>query len=240
VVLSTPATQGSPVGIYTINVGGSYSCPGYYLVVNTGELHITPATLTIVPVAVSLPYGSQVPAYSYNCYFGATLEGTNNCGSYGITGTPTIATTATKRASSTPGVSFYTSNVGTYALNSTWGSLKSTSGNYTFAFSPSTLTLTTSAQYLTVQPNNITVKQATCLSKGVPALTYKITGLINWDTQASTSTGTPTLSVPSYGGSCVMGTYTVQSASGTLTLDQYSGQTDYSGINYGTATLTID
>ena len=240
VVLSTQATQGSSVGIYTINVGGTYSCPGYNLVVNTGELHITPATLTIIPVAVSLPYGSQVPAYSYNCYFGTTLEGTNNCGSYAITGTPTITTTATNRASGTPGVVYYTSNVGTYALNSTWGSLKSPSGNYTFAFSPSTLTLTTSAQSLTVQPNNITVKLATCQSSGLPTLTYKITGLINWDTQASTTTGTPTLSVPSYGGTCAKGTYQIQSSAGTLTLDQYSGQTDYSGINYGTSTLTIN
>ncbi len=240
VVLSTPATQGSSVGIYTINVGGNYSCPEYYLVVNTGELHITPATLTIIPLAISLPYNSQVPAYNYNCYFGATLEGTNNCGSYGITGTPTITTTATKRASNIPGVVYYTANVGTYALNSTWGSLKSTSGNYTFTFSPSTLTLTTSPQYLTVQPNNITVKQSTCLSTGVPKLTYKITGLINWDTQASTTTGAPTLSDPSYGGTCVKGKYTIQSAAGTLQLDQYSGQTDYSGIKYGTATLTID
>lgn len=246
--LSTPVDgQTNPypsVGIYTVNVStAGFACTGYAFAINTGELHITPATLVIQPVAVTAAYDSQVPSYSYTCSFQGNLLGTNSCGtgSYAVTGTPTINTTATIRASSTPGVVYYTSNVGTYALNASWGSLKSVSGNFTFSTSPSTLTLTTSPQSITVQPYSITIKQATCLSSGLPALTYKITGLLNWDTQASTTTGAAALSIdPSYTGNCAKGTYTIHSAAGSLQLDEYNGETDYTGIIYGTNTLTID
>jgi len=143
VQLSTPAKQGSPVGIYTVNVGGNLSCPKYNIVINTGELHIKPATLTIVPVSVAnVPVGSELQKYSFNCYFDSKLVGTNNCGSdFPITGGPTYVTTATTHATTKPGVVVYTSPAGTYDLHATWGSLKSVSGNYTFAF-PKGATLT--------------------------------------------------------------------------------------------------
>lgn len=144
VELTTPAKQGSAVGIYTINVGGNLSCKGYKITINTGELHITPATLKIVPVSVAnVPAGSQVQPYSYNCYFNESLVGTNNCGdNYPITGNPTITTTATTHATQTRGVVVFTAPAGSYDLHATWGSLKSTTGNYTFAFpSGSTLTI---------------------------------------------------------------------------------------------------
>lgn len=245
-VLSTPVDgQSNPypaMGIYTVNVStAGFACTGYAYKINTGELHITPATLTIQPVAVSLPYGSRVPTYQYNCYLNGTLLGTNTCGTgaTAVTGAPTITSTASARASSTPGVVYYTSNVGAYNLNPTWGSLKSSTGDYTFKFQSNTLTLTTTPLALTVQPYIISLHQSTCLTSGVPTPAYKITGLINWDTQASTTTGAPVLSIPTYTGNCAKGTYTIQSAAGTLALDVYGGQTDYSGINYGTATLTI-
>ena len=144
VELTTPAKQGSPVGIYTINVGGTLACKGYSIVINTGELHIKPATLKIVPVSVdNIPVGSQVQSYSYNCYFDTTLVGTNSCGDgFPIEGRPTFVTTAESKATTTRGVTVYTAPPGTYDLHATWGSLKSTSGNYTFAFpSGSTLTI---------------------------------------------------------------------------------------------------
>ncbi len=245
-VLSTPVDgQTNPypsVGIYTVGVSTTgFACTGYLFKINTGELHITPATLTIQPVAVSQSYDSQVPTYQYQCLLNGTLLGTNNCGAgvTAVTGTPGINATATIRASSIPGVVYYTSNVGTYSLKASLGSLKSATGDYTFSFQPNTLTLTTSPQSLTVQPYSITMYQSTCLASGVPAPAYKITGLLNWDTQASTTTGAPVLSIPTYTGNCAKGTYTIQSATGTLALDVYNGQTDYSGIIYGTATLTI-
>ncbi len=144
VELTTPAKQGSPVGIYTVNVGGTLACKGYSIVINTGELHIKPATLKIVPVSVAnVPAGSQVQSYNYNCYFETTLVGTNSCGDgFPIEGRPTYVTAATSKATTTRGVVIYTAPPGTYDLHATWGSLKSTSGNYTFAFpSGSTLTI---------------------------------------------------------------------------------------------------
>jgi hypothetical protein len=149
VELTTPAKLGSPVGIYTINVGGTLACKGYSIVINTGELHIKPATLKIVPVSVdNVPAGSQVQSYNYNCYFDTTLVGTNNCGDgFPIEGRPTFVTTATSHATTKVGVTVYSSPAGTYDLHATWGSLKSTSGNYTFAFpSGSTLTIVAAAK----------------------------------------------------------------------------------------------
>jgi hypothetical protein len=125
-------------------------------------------------------------------------------------------------------------------MYASWGSLKSVSGNYTFTTQTNTMTITTASQTLTVQPYSQSVKQATCLSTGIPALTYKMTGFLGWDNQSTTTTGAPVLSVPSYNNDCAKGTYTIQSAAGTLQLNSYGGQTDYSGINYGTATLTIN
>jgi hypothetical protein len=237
------------VGIYTINVSTSgFACAGYTYVINTGELHITKATLTIQPVSVTQVYDGQVPSYSWTCYFGATYLGTNTCGSQ-VSGNPTIDTTATTRASKTPGVVYYTSNVGTYYLNAFLGGLTSTNYNFTFPSDVSTVTLTTNPQELTVQPNNVTVKQAACISAGGPALTYSLKGLLNWDTQATTTTGAPTLSVPAAAQSCTKGTYTITSAAGTLLLDEYGGEYDYtyatgtgtgSGFILGTGTLIID
>lgn len=148
VELTTPAKQGSPVGIYTVNVGGNLVCKGYKMAINTGELHIKPAILKIVPDSVSnVPAGSQVQKYSYKCYFNETLVGTNNCGdNYPVTGNPTIGTTATIHATTTPGIVVYTAPAGTYDLRATWGNLKSTTGNYNFAFpTGSTLTIVAAA-----------------------------------------------------------------------------------------------
>lgn len=148
VELTTPAKLGSPVGIYTVNVGDTLACKGYSIVINTGELHIKPATLKIVPVSVAnVPAGSQVQSYNYNCYFETTLVGTNNCGDgFPIEGKPTFVTSATSHATTKPGVVVYTAPPGTYELHATWGSLKSTSGNYTFAFpTGSTLTIVEAA-----------------------------------------------------------------------------------------------
>jgi hypothetical protein len=241
-VLSTPAVQGSPVGIYTVNVStSSFVCSGYAFAINTGELHITPATLVIQPVSISAAYGSAVPAYDYTCSFQGTVLGTDSCGGGGfaITGKPSLTSSATSRAASS-GAVYYTANVGGYTMYASFGSLKSVSGNFTFSFLTSPMSITTSPQTLTVQPNSFTEKQATCISSGF-TLTYKLTGLLNWDTAASTTTGAASLSVPTYTpGSCAKGTYTIQSAPGTLQLDQYGGQTDYSGINYNAGTFTIN
>jgi hypothetical protein len=148
VELSTPAKQGSPVGIYTVNVGGNLSCANYKIVINTGELHIKPAMLSIVPVSIAnVPAGSQLQTYSYNCYFDSKLVGTNSCGSnFPISGGPTYVTTATTHATTKPGIVVYTSPTGTYDLHATWGSLKSVGGNYSFAFpTGSTLTIVPAA-----------------------------------------------------------------------------------------------
>jgi hypothetical protein len=231
VTLSTPATDGSPVGIYTINVTPTMTCNGYYFVINTGELHITPAILTIVPVSTTVDYAQQVPTYSYNCYLNGTLEGTNNCGSYGITGGPTLTTTATIRATTTPGVVIYTSPIGTYTMNASLGSLKSTSANYTFGFGTATLIINPTTSDLTAKAGSYTINACAA----VPTLTYTTSGYIDFDSAATQLTGTPNLQVLGLTSTCTAGTYTIQITAGSLA--QTYG--NYAGITYVNGTLTV-
>jgi large repetitive protein len=231
VTLSTPATDGSPVGIYTINVATTMTCTNYYFVINTGELHITPAVLTIEPVSTTVNYAQQVPTYNYKCYLGATLEGTNNCGSIGITGGPTLTTTATIRATTRPGVVIYTSPIGSYTMNASLGSLKSTSGNYTFGFSTATLTIIPTTSDLTAKAGSYTINACAA----VPTLTYTTSGYIDFDSAATQLTGTPDLQVLGLSSTCTAGTYTIQITAGTLA--QTYG--NYAGITYVNGTLTV-
>jgi hypothetical protein len=244
VTLSTPATDGSPVGIYTINVTPTMTCTGYYFVINTGELHITPAVLTIVSFAPAaginpidtVNYAQQVPTYSYYCYtnYGTgsqTLVGTGNCGSYGLTGGPTLTTTATIRATTTPGVVIYTSPIGTYTMNASLGSLKSTSGNYTFGFGTATLTIIPTTSDLTAKAGSYTINACAA----VPTLTYTTSGYIDFDSAATQLTGTPNLQVLGLSSTCTAGTYTIQITAGTLA--QTYG--NYAGITYVNGTLTV-
>jgi N-acetylneuraminic acid mutarotase len=187
------------------------------------RLIVAPATLTVTPQNVSLPYSSQVPVFAY------TITGFVNGDSPSVvTGGPTIDTTATQRATKTYGVVLFTSPVGTYTITTTWGSLKA--ANYTFSFQTATLTITQSSQYITVTANNLSV----AYGSPIPTLTYKMTGFLGWDTQSSQTTGQPGLSTTAVQGS-PRGTYPITIVDGNLT-QIYN---NYAGFIFVNGTLTI-
>jgi hypothetical protein len=70
---------------------------------------------------------------------------------------------------------------------------------------------------LTVTANNLTMNQGA----KVPALTYKIAGFVNGDTQAKATTGAPKLTTTATSNSTA-GSYPIKSAIGTLTAKNYT------------------
>lgn len=245
----------TPVYPSTVLAPGQFQIDAIFTPAGGGPTHKTSMKLTITkaPIYISagtvtVVYASAVPrTYPY------TVSGfVNNDTAAVITGTPTITTPATSRAASS-GAVYYTANVGIYSLNPTWGCLKA--ANYTFVFLPGVLSIVPSSANLTVQPNNLSVKYGSPL----PTLTYKITGLLNWDTAATQTTGTPQLTLvtlipmgsasksgegkapltvpgpPVGGGVLPRGTYQITSGPGTLT--QTYG--NYAGFIYGSGTLTV-
>ena len=227
--------------IFTPAAGGATHKISIRLSVTKANLYVTAGTVTAV-------YGSATPrTYPY------TLSGfVNNDTAAVVTGVPTITSSASSRASSS-GVVYYTANVGNYSLNPYWGSLAA--ANYTFVCLPGELSILPTSATLNVQPNNLSVAYGAAL----PTLTYKITGLLNWDTAATQTTGAPQLSLVTLiplasgtksggghaitmttgggGGSAPLprGTYQINSFTGTL--NQTYG--NYAGFTYGSATLTV-
>jgi parallel beta-helix repeat protein len=144
------ATQSSPVGTYPISLGSLYASANYILTLapNPPNFAVTPATLTIDPVAgQSKVYGAAVPPLKY------TTSGLVNGDTSSIL-TGTITTTATA-----------TSPVGSYPFS--LGSLNAGT-NYTVALSPQspsfTVTMNQAIAAPTVVNQNYSVRDYTTLS----------------------------------------------------------------------------
>jgi hypothetical protein len=236
-----PAGQSQLDAIFMPAGGGPTHKISIKLTVNKAPIYVSAGSVAVV-------YNSQVlRTYPY------TISGfVNNDSPAVITGTPAITPSATTRAASS-GAVYYTANVGNYSLNPSWGSLKAT--NYSFVFLSGGLSVVPSAAYLTVQPNNLTVKYGAAL----PTLCYKITGLLNWDTAATQTVGAPQLTLVTLipmgsatkpgagkaipmtigggGGEAPLPRGTYQITSGPSTLTQTYG--NYAGFNYGSGTLTV-
>jgi hypothetical protein len=123
--LHTAATSNSPIGAYAITVArGSLYAANYTFACVNGTLTITPATLTVHANDATKVYGQANPALDY-----AITGLVNGDTSAAVIGNPSLQTAATA-----------TSEVGTYPITVTQGSLSA--ANYTFAFVPGTLTIT--------------------------------------------------------------------------------------------------
>ena len=222
---TTPtATQGSPVGLYVINIyQGTLVCPNYSYIFNTGELKVGPAVLTVTPNPVTLTYSSPVPTYGYTLsgFYGSDTAATS------LTGVPTITTTAVTRATSTRGLVLVTSPIGNYTLNAHGGSLQS--HNYKFAFATSTMTITPATTPLTITARNVTVPN----SSSIPStFAYTMTGMLGFDNAATAGTGSPNLTTTA-NSSSPAGNYPINTAPGTFSAPNYSG------VNYVNGVLTI-
>ncbi|MFT3746148.1 MAG: MBG domain-containing protein [Pyrinomonadaceae bacterium] len=209
---STTYTQGSPVSgsQYPVSCSGAVS-NNYSFNYLGGNVTVNKKALTVAADNKSRTYGAANPALT------ATLSGFvlgQNLGTSGVTGTPTLSTTATA-----------TSPAGTYPIAVTLGTLQS--GNYSFGtFTNGTLTVT--AAQLTVTADN----QTRVYGAPNPALTFQITGFVNGE-GVGVLTGTPTISTTATATSAP-GTYPITVAQGTLASANYT----FATAN-GTLTVTI-
>jgi hypothetical protein len=206
---TTSATPASPIGNYSIvPLAAGTNLGNYTVVYNNGTLTVTRATLIVTANNQGAVYGAAIAPYT------ATITGFVNSDTQATatTGTPSLTTSPT-----TP------INVGAYTITAALGTL--VSSNYTFTFATGTLTITKAA--LIVTANNQTAVYGAALAP----YTATITGFVHGDTQATATTGTPSLTtspaIPT-----AAGAYTITAAQGALTASNYT-------FTFATGTLTI-
>ncbi|MFT3746473.1 MAG: MBG domain-containing protein [Pyrinomonadaceae bacterium] len=213
---STTYTQGSPVS------GSQYpaSCSGgvsnnYSFNYLNGNVTVNKKALTVAADNKSRGYGTANPALT------ATLSGFvlgQNLATSGVTGTPTLSTTATA-----------TSPAGNYPIAVTIGTLQS--GNYSFGtFTNGTLTVT--AAQLTITADN----QTRVYGAPNPALTFQITGFVNGE-GVGVLTGTPSVTTTATATS-TPGTYPITVAQGTLASANYTFATANGTLTVTTGSTT--
>ena len=129
------------------------------------------------------------------------------------TGAPTLTTTA-----------ITTSAAGSYAITAGLGTLAA--ANYSFTLVNGTLTITK----VTLTTTAFNASRVYGVTN--PAFTYAMTGFVNGDTQATATTGVPSLTTTATTSSAD-GTYPITGALGTLTSTSYT-------FVFVNATLTID
>ena len=213
--LTTSATPASKPGSYLISSSfGSLTAKNYSFVFGTGTLTISQAVLTVTPKPVSATYGGALPALSYQ------LSGfVNGDGPGVVTGAPVMATSATS-----------TSAAGVYPVTITQGSLSA--ANYTFSLMPGQLII--NKANLTVIPAN----QSMTYGGPVPAFTYSITGFVEGDSQATATTGTPSITSAVTSASPA-GQYAITASLGTLASTNYAFVFAAGSIKVNKATLTV-
>ena len=204
--LDTPT---SPVGTYPLTPGlGTLKADNNYtFAFVSAMLTVNPATLTITASNASKVYGAADPTLTY------TISGYINnetATTGGVTGTPSLTTTATA-----------SSSVGSYPITVTPGTLQA--ANYTFAVSTLTApALTVTAAVLTVTANGYSRAYGAADPASWP---YTITGFVNGDVfEQSELKVPPTFSSTDTGSSSLVGNYTI-SQSGSQALI-------YSDANY--------
>jgi hypothetical protein len=163
----------------------------------TQTITVNPAVLSVVVGDRQLTYGETIPTFtSY------TLTGfVNGDTSAVVSGAAVLGTTATSK-----------SPAGIYAITANVSGLSA--ANYTFHVDAGVLNIVP-AKLLLTAANQTMVEGA-----AVPTLTYTITGFLNGDTQASATSGQPTLSTTATSSSRP-GTYIIDVQRGTLTAANY-------------------
>jgi hypothetical protein len=208
--LSTTATMTSAPNTYPITlVAGSLAAANYTFTCVGGTLTVTQAPLTVTAQNASKVYDTANPAFTY------TMTGFMNGQTQAIatTGAPTLSTVATT-----------TSAAGNYAITAGVGTL--TSSNYSFTLVNGTLTITK-------VPLTVTAFNASRVYGAAnPTFTYVMTGFVGTDTQATATSGLPSLTTTAVLAS-PDGTYPITAALGTLTSTSYS-------FVFVNAVLTID
>ena len=192
-ILSTTATAGSPVGTYSIVVGGAVD-PNYTIIYVGGTLSVTPAPLTIIANGQTKLYGATLPILT------ASYSGfVNGDTAASLITPPTLSTTATAASQVSGGPYPITASGATaanYAINYVGGSLTVT---------PAPLTITADSKSMSY-------------GGPLPALTASYSGFVNGDTSDSLTTQ-PALTTTATAASHVSGSPYPITASGAADSD---------------------
>ena len=207
---STTATAASPVGTYSIvPVVSGTNLSNYNVVVVNGTLTVGQATLTVTAGNASRAYGAANPGFS------ASATGAVNGDTFSFTESTTATTS---------------SPVGTYAIVPVATGAKL--GNYTVVYVNGTLTVGKATLVVTAN------SQTSVYGAAIAPYTATITGFVNGDTQATATTGTPSLTTtpatPTNAGA-----YPITAAVGTLASGNYSFSFVPGTLTITKATLTV-
>ncbi|HEY9002984.1 MAG TPA: MBG domain-containing protein [Mucilaginibacter sp.] len=207
-VLSTTATASSPIGTYLISASGA-SDPNYNITYNTGNLTVTPATLTVTADDQTKTYGTANPTLTIS--YSGFVNGDTKAS---LTTKAKAATTATT-----------TSPAGSYPITVSGA----VDPNYTFNYVSGTLTV--SPAVLTVTAND----QSKIYGANNPGLTVSYSGFVNGDTKSNLTTQA-TASTTATAASPV-GTYPITPAGATS--NNYTFNYVNGTLTVNPATLTI-
>jgi hypothetical protein len=220
---ATSSVSGSP---YTITASqGSLASSKYDFTLVNGNLTVNKAPLTVTANDDSREYGAANPTFTAN--FSGFKNG-ENLASSGVTGSPSLTTTATATSSVSGSPYAITAAVGTLAAD-----------NYSFTYQNGSLTVTKAP--LTVKANDDSREYG----NANPAFTANFSGFKNSETLATSGvTGSPSLTTTATPTSSVAGSpYAITAALGTLASGNYSFTTFVDGklsVNKTTLTVTAD
>jgi|GEM_PF-1864945 len=198
--ITTIATIQSPAGEYAIVPAiGTLASSNYEFAFENGKLLVGKVTINVIADNKTRPYASSNPELTYT--YAGFVNG-ESLATSGITGVPTISTTA-----------ITSSPMGVYPITVTVGSLSAV--NYDFNFVLGTLTVGKAS--LTVTADN----KSRTYGASNPTLTYVISGFVNGETLGTSGvTGIPSLSTSANALSPV-GTYDITPVLGTLVSSKY-------------------
>jgi hypothetical protein len=173
--LSTTATTSSPVGTYSVAVGGAVD-PNYSISYVNGALTVSPAMLTITANNQIKAYGAVLPNFTAN--YSGFVNGDTVAS---LTTAPGLTTAATA-----------SSSVGTYAITA-GGAIDP---NYSISYASGTLTITEGAQLVTWS-NPASIVYGVALSSNELNATASVPGSFVFSPTNGTvlNVGTNTLSV---------------------------------------------
>ncbi len=204
-ILTTTVTSATPVGVYPIGVQvGTLSAANYYFdsfSSGEGAVYVGRAPLHLSAKNVAITYGQKPPAIT-----GYTLTGfVNGESSSVVSGAPVLTSTVT--ATTPPGTYPIGVQIGTLsAANYIFETTSSGEGSIQVAKAP-----------LTILPASVTIH----VGDPLPTFTYAITGFVNGDTQATATTGAPTLTTTAPNTN-TPGHYYIVASAGSLAAKNYT------------------
>ncbi len=212
--ISSPIIRGSPAGTYVLfpNVA-DLSASNYAFVGRSGTLTVVKASLSVTPDAVTMTYGSLVPALTYQ--ISGFVNGDD-------------VSTVNGVASVTSSVSS-TSGVGSYVVMSSLGTLSSP--NYSFVFDPGVVRVEKAV--LTVIP----IPAMMTYGSPMPEVKYQLSGFVNGDSAQCVS-GAPKFR-PSFPVRSGAGVYLIESTPGSLSSSNYTFVLNPGRLQVTKAHLTV-